>query len=88
MNKDFADIYREIENIDLVSGLNFRSLHVSADGMSWKDPPTISSLGANQSQLLDLYRYMFLARKTDEEIEKFQDRSRYEWQLDLLKLIF
>ena len=22
----------------------------------------------------------------NEEIEKFQDRSRYEWQLDLLKL--
>src|SRR3989338_3160583 len=75
MNKDFADIYREIENIDLVSVLNFRSLHVSADGMSLKDPPTISSLGANQSQLLDLYRYMFLARKTDEEIEKFMRKG-------------
>lgn len=75
MDKNFTDIYREIEDIDPISGLDSQSLHVSAEGMAWKDPPTVNSLGISRPQLRDLYYYMFLARKTDDELEKLMRKG-------------
>jgi 2-oxoisovalerate dehydrogenase E1 component len=67
-----ADIYHELENIELTRDLNQRSLHVSSAGLSWITAPTMED---SQADFLQLYYFMSLTRAADLEIAKMSRKA-------------
>ena len=65
MLSSLADIYQELEQIDVTRDLDQKSLHVSAAGLSWVPAPVLD--GFSKEQLLQLYYFMGLTRATDLE---------------------
>jgi 2-oxoisovalerate dehydrogenase E1 component len=70
---DTQEIYKDLENIDLVNELTERALHVTASGLSWAQLSRFD--GVTKSQLLDFYYYMALTRATDKEIAKLSRKG-------------
>src|SRR3984893_19349855 len=62
------EIYEALENVDLEHDLAARTLHVTADDLTWN--PVSRYDGLTRAQLHDLYYYMILTRATDREITK------------------
>ena len=73
MISPFADIYTELEQVDVTRDLDQKSLHVSAAGLSWVPAPTLD--GISKEQLLQLYYFMSLTRATDVEIVKMSRKG-------------
>ena len=68
-----ADLYQELEQIDVTRDLEQKSLHVSASGLSWVPVPVID--GYSNDQLLRFYYHMSLTRATDLEIVKMSRKG-------------
>lgn len=73
MLSSLADIYQELEQIDVTRDLDQKSLHVSAAGLSWVPAPVLD--GFSKEQLLQLYYFMGLTRATDLEIVKMSRKG-------------
>ena len=73
MISNLADIYQELEDVDLTRDLDERSLHVSPAGLSWVPAPAID--GYSSSELLQLYYHMRLTRETDLEVAKMSRKG-------------
>ena len=68
-----ADIWREVEHVDVPADLEHRSLHLSSDGLTWHDAPQIEDFP--KPVLLKFYRDMALTRATDHEIVRFMRKG-------------
>ena len=68
MIDNLADIYPELDDVDLTRDLNQRSLHVSPTGLSWIPTPVIADY--TRADLLQLYYFLKLTRAVDIEIIK------------------
>jgi len=73
MISTLADIYPELEQLDVTRDLEQRSLHVSVSGLSWLPAPVID--GFSRDQLLQCYYFMALTRATDIEIVKMSRKG-------------
>ncbi len=73
MLSSLADIYQELEQIDVTRDLDQKSLHVTTSGLSWVPAPVLDSY--SKDQLLQLYYYMSLTRATDLEIVKMSRKG-------------
>jgi 2-oxoisovalerate dehydrogenase E1 component len=73
MISTLADIYSELEQIDVARDLDQKSLHVSPSGLSWVPVPTLD--GYSKEHLLQLYYFMCLTRATDIEIVKMSRKG-------------
>jgi len=73
MISTLADIYSELEQVDVTRDLDQKSLHVSASGLTWVPAPALD--GYSKDQLLQLYYYMSLTRATDIEIVKMSRKG-------------
>lgn len=70
MGKNFEEDYRTLTKVDPVKDLNNSSVHISSKGIDWIPAPSLGSIDLSSPQLLDLYYYMSLMRKVDEELAK------------------
>ncbi len=73
MLSSLADIYQELEQIDVARDLDGKSLHVTTSGLSWVPAPVLD--GFSKEQLLRLYYFMSLTRATDLEIIKMSRKG-------------
>ena len=73
MLSSLADIYQELEQIDVTRDLDQKSLHVTTSGLSWVPAPVLDSY--SKEQLLQLYYFMSLTRATDLEIVKMSRKG-------------
>src|SRR5262245_12503973 len=73
MISTLADLYQELEQIDVTRDLEQKSLHVSTSGLSWVPVPVAD--GYSRDQLLNFYYYMTLTRATDTEIVKMSRKG-------------
>lgn len=73
MLSSLADIYQELEQIDVARDLDQKSLHVSTRGLTWVPAPVLD--GFSKEELLRLYYYMALTRATDIEIVKMSRKG-------------
>ena len=73
MLSSLADIYQELEQIDVTRDLDQKSLHVTTSGLSWVPAPVLDSY--SKDQLLQLYYFMSLTRATDLEIVKMSRKG-------------
>jgi pyruvate/2-oxoglutarate/acetoin dehydrogenase E1 component/TPP-dependent pyruvate/acetoin dehydrogenase alpha subunit len=64
-----ADVWREVEQVDVPADLEHRSLQLSSGGVTWRDAPRIEDYP--KPLVLKLYRDMALTRATDREIVSF-----------------
>lgn len=70
MKSTFEERYGELLNINPARDLEKRSAYISSRGIDWINAPRIESTGLNPSQILDLYYYMALVRRVDQELAK------------------
>jgi 2-oxoisovalerate dehydrogenase E1 component len=73
MLSTIADIYQELERVDVSRDLDLKSLHVSTAGLAWVPAPLLD--GYAQKELLELYYFMSLTRATDLEIIKMSRKG-------------
>lgn len=67
-----AASYRDLVHLDPARDLEGRVLHVTADGLTWRDvPPTTLPPG----DLVEMYRHMALTRAVDREIVKLMRKG-------------
>lgn len=70
MSRVFEEDYRTLTKVNPVKDLNNTSVHISSKGIDWIPAPSSGSAGLSPPQLLNLYYYMSLTRKVDEELAK------------------
>lgn len=70
MKDTFEERYIELLNINPIKDLEEKSVHISSKGIDWISTPRIESAGLNPLQMLDLYYYMALVRRVDQELAK------------------
>src|SRR5690242_2412514 len=68
-----TDSYAELEKIDVSKDLRQKSLHVSAEGLSWLTTPAATTY--TREELLHFYYLMELTRATDQEITKMSRKG-------------
>lgn len=73
MISTLADLYQELEQIDVTRDLEQKSLHVSTSGLFWLPVPVIDAY--SKEQLLRFYYHMSLTRATDIEIVKMSRKG-------------
>src|SRR5262245_2201228 len=73
MISTLADIYPELQQVDVVRDLEQKSLYVSTRGLSWVPAPTLEA--CSREELLQLYYFMSLTRATDLEIIKMSRKG-------------
>lgn len=73
MISTLADIYQELEHVDVARDLDQKSLHVSTSGFAWIPAPLLD--GYSKPELLQLYYFMSLTRATDLEIVKMSRKG-------------
>lgn len=71
MGNNFREDYDILTSVDPIKDLDNKSIHISSSGIDWIPAPPLESIGLSPPQLLNLYFYMALTRKVDEEIVKF-----------------
>src|SRR5262245_43498941 len=62
----FSAVYKEIEELDVATGLEDHSLHLSVDNFVWEPAPRVDNFAS--SHLLSLYQHMATTRAVDQEI--------------------